>query len=639
MTTQLEDWRCIACDQVVRPRQEGLNCDSCNRWQHRTCGTGISRPTYRNAVKTGTGIDWKCQPCTTLEMSMSWRNGIPGAESTRLSSEQRSIGEVPRAVDECIEDQAARGIDNHEDQPSADEMQAAVDNWIEEQPQQEERMDVDEDSHDGIHEIPFEEPIQVEESNIADLTPHPCPHFEAELNYQIIGESSQRGKPKLVDSNGFAYTVKRTTKAATHWRCTVRNKSINCKATVTQVCDTFASGPAPHSHPPLAGTAISSKISAEVKKKAADDVFRPASELVEEAIKNHVPQDAPVTLPAPHNLARQGNRRRQKLRPEDPRDLDFEVSEHHIPDDFFQSDIKVGERRHLVFASKRQLKILRKAKRWYADATFKVVRKPFTQLFSIHAFVKSDENVKQVPLLFAFMSGKRRKDYKKILQMVEDLVPGEISVKEIVVDFEASIWKAIPEVFGDVKILGCNFHWGQAVWRHVQQLGLQVSYNNDEGTRKFIRKVLALPYLPHEHIPEMYTRLRQDVESAELESLMDYVNNTWMESEMWPPQTWSIFGQSVRTNNDVEGWHYRLNRKAKKGSLNFYLLVELLHNEAEMITIQTKLLSDSKVLRRQRNRYANHQGQIAKLWDDYKNGELSAKKLLRSIGHHVDVFQ
>ena len=69
----------------------------------------------------------------------------------------------------------------------------------------------------------------------------------------------------------------------------------------------------------------------------------------------------------------------------------------------------------MVFASKRQLKILRKAKRWYADATFKVVRKPFTQLFSIHAFVKSDENVKQVPLLFAFMSGKRRKDYKKIL--------------------------------------------------------------------------------------------------------------------------------------------------------------------------------------------------------------------------------
>ncbi|XP_077997120.1 uncharacterized protein LOC144450394 [Glandiceps talaboti] len=172
----------------------------------------------------------------------------------------------------------------------------------------------------------------------------------------------------------------------------------------------------------------------------------------------------------------------------------------------------------------------------------------------------------------------------------------------------------------------------------VQQLGLQVAYNEDDGTRKFVRKVLALPYLPHEHIEEMFTRLRREVSSAPLESLMDYVHNTWIASDIWPASSWSVFGQSIRTNNDVEGWHYRLNRKAKKGSLNVYLLIELLHEEASMVTMQAKLMSDRKVLRRQKHQYKEHHGHISKLWTDYRNGDRSASQLLSGIGHHLAMY-
>ena len=31
---------CIACTLEVRPRQEALQCDRCDAWQHRTCDTG-----------------------------------------------------------------------------------------------------------------------------------------------------------------------------------------------------------------------------------------------------------------------------------------------------------------------------------------------------------------------------------------------------------------------------------------------------------------------------------------------------------------------------------------------------------------------------------------------------------------------
>ena len=90
----------------------------------------------------------------------------------------------------------------------------------------------------------------------------------------------------------------------------------------------------------------------------------------------------------------------------------------HVPERFNICDIKVGRRRHLIFYSDRQFELLRASRKWFVDATFKVVRKPFTQLFSIHTFVQSDgeKDIKQVPLVFALMSGQRAKDYAAILK-------------------------------------------------------------------------------------------------------------------------------------------------------------------------------------------------------------------------------
>ena len=53
----------------------------------------------------------------------------------------------------------------------------------------------------------------------------------------------------------------------------------------------------------------------------------------------------------------------------------------------------------LMFAKKRHPKTLADAETWYVNWTLNVVQKPFMQLLTINSFIKSGENVNQVPLV------------------------------------------------------------------------------------------------------------------------------------------------------------------------------------------------------------------------------------------------
>ena len=125
----------------------------------------------------------------------------------------------------------------------------------------------------------------------------------------------------------------------------------------------------------------------------------------------------------------------------------------------------------------------------------------------------------------------------------------------------------------------------------IQELGLQVAYNQDVGTHARCRKLMSLPLLPHEHITTMFHTLTDiaDLVPA-LTYLIAYVRTQWIGGTVFTPGDWSVFQQNIRTNNDVEGWHYRLNHRGKRAKLPLYLLCHLLYPEAQLISMQAPLL-------------------------------------------------
>ena len=88
----------------------------------------------------------------------------------------------------------------------------------------------------------------------------------------------------------------------------------------------------------------------------------------------------------------------------------------------------------------------------------------------------------------------------------------------------------------------------------VQHYGLVVSYRENEAVHKYIRQLMALPFLPAAHIQETFENLRPRAERLpQLVSLVDYIERQWLRNPVFSISEWSVFRHTIRTNNDVEG--------------------------------------------------------------------------------------
>ena len=77
----------------------------------------------------------------------------------------------------------------------------------------------------------------------------------------------------------------------------------------------------------------------------------------------------------------------------------------------------------------------------------------------------------------------------------------------------------------------------------------------------------------------------------------------------------------------------KINRRAKKGNLQFYLLITLLYKEASLLPTQVKMVSEGKLRRFQRKKSKAIHGRLFKVWKDYEDGIVTVTTLLRKCGH------
>ena len=129
------------------------------------------------------------------------------------------------------------------------------------------------------------------------------------------------------------------------------------------------------------------------------------------------------------------------------------------------------------------------------------------------------------------MSRRTKKDYEAVFRELSQHLGSDIKLEDCMMDYEVATWTSLRTVFPGVSIHGCLFHLVQAIYRKVGELGLVKEYKENEETRKFIRKVFALPFLPPRDMRFALTLLKEGEEAnmadVKILELMRYVEKQW----------------------------------------------------------------------------------------------------------------
>ncbi|CAF2827014.1 unnamed protein product, partial [Rotaria sp. Silwood2] len=201
---------------------------------------------------------------------------------------------------------------------------------------------------------------------------------------------------------------------------------------------------------------------------------------------------------------------------------------------------RVRRERLLVYASDLQLDILFNSPTIYMDGTFSKTPPHFTQLYIIHA-VHFDICV---PCVYALTVNKKSSTYRQLFSELRQIVfevQKSFSPSLIITDFESGILPILKTEFPAAKHYGCSFHFNQAIFKHIQQLGLQREYSNNELIRSICRKIMALALMPSETVSFGYDEIRNDIQqlsNPQMEQLLLYFDKQWLgDIDIWNVST------------------------------------------------------------------------------------------------------
>ena len=159
--------------------------------------------------------------------------------------------------------------------------------------------------------------------------------------------------------------------------------------------------------------------------------------------------------------------------------------------DFFRGKLS-------IFSSKSQIEKVANSSIILGDGTFYSAPHPFLQLYTIHAQCSG----KMLQLIFFLLTNISVNTYKKMFEEFSLILQEnqfDFNPQTFLIDFEQGAKQAFLDVFPNGNIKHYLFHFGQSLWRKLQNICLQQTLQY-----KIALWFFALPLVPKDKIYDIW---------------------------------------------------------------------------------------------------------------------------------------
>jgi hypothetical protein len=245
----------------------------------------------------------------------------------------------------------------------------------------------------------------------------------------------------------------------------------------------------------------------------------------------------------------------------------------------------IEDENFLIFYAASMIERMRREQIYCVDGTFKVVPRPFMQLYTV-SFLKRSH---VFPVIFGVLKNKKETTYVSFWKTVNSLV-GILSPFFIKTDFELASINAIRISFPSAKISGGNFYLGQCILRKLKTESIFNIYKTNLVVKKFVKALTALAFVKKEKVEETFIILNSSSTfPILLQPIYNYFYLTFISETcaVFPISYWhclkNVTYDIPKTNNAIEAWHNVFGSSFGSSKYNFTLLIEKLKDEQEII--------------------------------------------------------